>query len=75
VSKYYSGHGRNAGLFQFALLDRDWVWGDVNTSDWTYAATAYQQALYVAKYFSHLTPEAIRTYADQIRSGTYHGWG
>ena len=74
VSKYYPGHGRNAGGFQFALLDRDWVWGDVDQSSWTYGATPYEQARMVVKYFD-LTPEDIRRYADQIRAGTYRGWG
>jgi hypothetical protein len=74
VSQYYSGHGRNAGLFQFALLDRDWVWSDVNRSDWSYQATPYQQARAVVANFS-LTPSDIKTYAEQIRNGEYGGWG
>lgn len=75
VSAYFGGHGRNAGLFQFALLDREWVWDDVDTSEWTYGATPYQQAQLVVKYFPHLTPGAIRTYAEQVDAGTYKGWG
>lgn len=75
VSKDYPGHGRNAGLFQFALLDRGWVWDDVNESSWTYSATPYDQARMVARYFSHLTPGAIRSYAEQVQAGTYGGWG
>lgn len=75
VSKYYPGHGRNAGLFQFALLDRNWVWGDVNQSSWTYGASAYEQAQLAVKYFGKsLTPAAIKQYAEQVRNGTYHGW-
>jgi len=37
-------------------------------------ATPYQQAQFVAKYFN-LTPADIRTYAQQIKSGSYSGWG
>lgn len=76
VSDYFAGHGRNAGLFQFAFLDRDWVTQDVSHSggEWTYAATPYEQARMVVKYFD-LSPGDIRTYADQVRSHTYHGWG
>ena len=76
VSKYFPNHGRNAGLFQFALLDRDWVWEDVTHrgGEWIYGASAYEQAKYACRYFN-LTPDDIRRYAAQVRAGTYHGWG
>jgi cell wall-associated NlpC family hydrolase len=74
VSKYYAGHGRNAGLFQFALLNRSWVWDDVDRSSWVYNATPYEQAKMVTKYFN-LTPGDIRRYASEINSGSYQGWG
>ena len=35
----------------------------------------YQQAQTVARYFPQLTPQKIHHYADQIRAGTYKGWG
>lgn len=81
VSDFFSGHGRNSGLFQFAhggvgFDTRDWVVKDVNHSDgeWSYAASPYEQARAVVRYFN-LTPADIKRYADQIRAGTYSGWG
>jgi zinc D-Ala-D-Ala carboxypeptidase len=73
VSKYFPGHGRNYGLFQFW---QGHTWTDNYLSgetDWT--ADAYTQAKLVARYFSHLTPDDIRRYAAQIRNGSYQGWG
>jgi hypothetical protein len=67
-------YGRNAGLFQFALLDRSWVWDDVDRGSWVYNATPYEQAKMVTKYFN-LTPGDIRRYASEINSGSYQGWG
>lgn len=81
VSQFFEGHGRNAGLFQFALggvnFDtRPWVQRDIRHrgGEWSYAATPYEQARMVVRYFN-LTPDDIRRYADQIRAGTYSGWG
>ena len=81
VSDFFSGHGRNSGLFQFAhggvnFGERAWVMQDVRHSDgeWTYTATPYQQARAVVRYFN-LTAADIRRYADQIRAGIYSGWG
>lgn len=76
VSQYFQGHGRNAGLFQFAFLSRDWVTKDVSHTqgDWVYTATPYEQARSVAQFFS-LTPGDIKRYAQEIRNGTYSGWG
>jgi NlpC/P60 family len=73
VSKYFPGHGRNYGLFQFW---QGHTWTDNYLSgetDWT--ADAYTQAKLVARYFSHLTPDDIRRYAAQVRNGSYQGWG
>jgi len=81
VSQFFEGHGRNAGIFQFALggVDfgvRDWVQKDVSHSDgeWSYGASPYEQARMVVRYFN-LTPADIKRYAEQVRSGTYAGWG
>jgi len=61
----------NGGLFQF------W-YGHGFTNPYqhngSFSASAYQQAIMVAKYF-HLTPADIQRYAQQIRGGSYQGWG
>ena len=59
---------RNDGLFQILRghpFDRH---GEVSQM------SPYQQARTVARYFK-LTPQKIQHYADQIRHGTYKGWG
>jgi hypothetical protein len=71
VSQYYAEHGVNYGLFQF-WEGHDWTKPYVEGNSFT--ATPYQQAKLVAKYFD-LTPGEVHTYADQIRAGTYQGWG
>ena len=73
VSKYYEGHGQNSGLFQFANNYHPWVANYIQNGDFT--ATPFQQAKMVAKYFPQLDPRDIRSYARQIRDGTYKGWG
>ena len=73
VSQSFPGHGRNYGLFQF------WeghTWTDnyaPSETNWT--ADAYTQARLVARYFPHLGPNDIKSYAAQIRNGDYSGWG
>lgn len=71
VSQYYPGHGRNYGLFQFAQI-HDWTSKYLDNGQWT--ASPYEQAGLVAQYF-HLTPGDVANYAQQIRNGTYSGWG
>ncbi len=62
----------NYGLFQF-WAGHPWTKQYVNgAGDWV--ASAYTQAKLVAQYFK-LTPADIRTYASQIRTGQYNGWG
>lgn len=72
TSQYFPGHGRNYGLFQF--WERH-PWTDQYVSGGQWAATPYEQAQLVAQWFAHLEPGDIRNYAQQIRSGSYHGWG
>ena len=73
VSQYFPNHGRNYGLFQFAQI-HPWTEKYLNgETSWT--ADAYTQAQLVARYFSHLTPGDIHRYAEQIRNGSYAGWG
>jgi len=71
VSQYYEGHGRNYGLFQF-WEGHDWTSRYVDGD--TFTASPYKQAMMVARYFD-LTPSDIRRYAEQVRNGTYQGWG
>lgn len=71
VSQYYAGHGRNYGLFQF-WQGHEWTKDYLNGGQW--GASPYEQAQLVAKYFN-LSTNDVATYADQIRSGNYHGWG
>lgn len=59
----------NDGLFQI------WRGHDYNSNGEVAKMSAYEQAMLVARYFPHLTPEKIRGYAAAIRNGTYKGWG
>lgn len=72
VSQYFPGHGRNYGLFQF-WQGHPWTARFLEGGQWV--ADAYTQARLVARYFPHLTPGRIRSYAEQVRAGTYSGWG
>ena len=61
----------NGGLFQF------WYGHDFSNSAEgknRFKASPYQQAIWAAKNFT-LTPERIKEFAQQIRAGTYGGWG
>lgn len=67
----------NYGYFQFARLDpgaRPWLERFITKGGQGFSASAFQQARLAAKYFD-LTPSDVRTYVQQIRSGTYKGWG
>ena len=65
-----NNHGKaNDGLFQV------WRGHSYNANGQVARMSAYEQAQLIAQNFSHLTPDAIRSYAAAIRSGTYHGWG
>lgn len=59
----------NDGLFQV------WRGHSYNANGQVSKMNAYQQARLVARFFPHLEPKDIRTYADQVRNGSYIGWG
>lgn len=59
----------NDGLFQI------WRGHSFNDHGQVSRMSPYEQAQIVARYFGHLTPKRIRMYADQIREGSYGGWG
>ena len=71
VSQYFEGHGRNYGLFQF-WEGHPWTARYVEGDSFT--ASPYRQAMMVARHFN-LTPADISRYAEQIRNGSYGGWG
>lgn len=58
----------NDGLFQI------WRGHSFNSNGQVKSMSPYEQAQIVARYFE-LTVSDIRNYAQQIRSGSYHGWG
>jgi phage baseplate assembly protein gpV len=60
---------RNDGLFQI------WRGHDFNAQGEVSRMSPLEQAKAVARHFPQLTPARIRHYADQIRAGTYKGWG
>lgn len=65
-----NNHGKaNDGLFQV------WRGHDFNANGQVAQMSPYEQAQLITKYFSHLTPDAIRSYAEAIRGGSYSGWG
>jgi cell wall-associated NlpC family hydrolase len=64
-----NNHGlANDGLFQI------WRGHSFNADGQVASMSAYDQAKLVAKHFN-LSAGDIRSYASQIRSGTYNGWG
>jgi hypothetical protein len=67
----------NYGLFQFARLDpgaRPWLERFITQGGKGFTATPFQQAQLAARFFD-LTPSDVRSYVEQIRSGSYKGWG
>lgn len=67
----------NYGLFQFARLDpgaRPWLERYITNGGKGFSASPFQQAKLAAKFFD-LTPSDVKRYVQQIRNGTYKGWG
>lgn len=58
----------NDGLFQI------WRGHSFNSNGQVSGMSPYEQAQIVTQYFD-LTPEDILRYYDQIKAGSYHGWG
>jgi len=67
----------NGGLFQFwyghAWAQRYFSKG--NDPRGVFTMPPREQARSVVKHFPHVTADTVKTYARQIRSGTYRGWG
>jgi len=80
VSKTYVVNGIsgvNGGLFQIRYPAHPWAqqyFSSGNSPSGNFTASAYEQAMLIAKHFPGLTAEKIREYARQVRSGGYHGW-
>jgi hypothetical protein len=68
----------NYGAFQFARIDpgaRPWLEKFIKgPGHGRFTANMFQQAKLAVKYFD-LTPSDVRRYVQQIRQGTYKGWG
>lgn len=67
----------NGGLFQF-WYGHDWAqqyFSRGNDPRGVFIMATADQARAVVRYFPHVTAARVRTYAQQIRNGTYHGWG
>ena len=67
----------NGGLFQF-WYGHSWAqpyFSRGNDPRSVFTMPPADQARAVVRHFPHVTAATVRTYAQQIRNGAYHGWG
>jgi hypothetical protein len=67
----------NGGLFQF-WYGHSWAqpyFSRGNDPRSVFTMPPADQARAVVQHFPHVTAATVHTYAQQIRNGTYHGWG
>jgi hypothetical protein len=67
----------NGGLFQYWYGHR-WAqkyFSRGNDPSGAFTMTPKGQAVALVHHFPHVTPARIRGFAQQIRNGTYQGWG
>jgi hypothetical protein len=67
----------NGGLFQF-WYGHEWAqpyFSRGNDPSGVFTMTPHGQAVAIEHHFPHVTNDLIRKWADQIRNGTYQGWG